>query len=55
MAIFPKWKNIQIRDTYSTNKLIAQPAASISQGEKVQGQKVSHCGNFSKMEKYPDT
>ncbi len=55
MAIFPNWKNIQIRDTYSTNKFIAQPAASISPGQKVQGQKVSHCGIFSKLEKYPHT
>jgi hypothetical protein len=43
---FPNWKNIQIRDTYSTNKFIAQPAASISPGQKVQGKKVSHCGVF---------
>ncbi len=55
MATFPNWKNTQIRDTYSTNKFIAQPAASNSPGQKVQGQKDSHCGNFSKMEKYPDT
>ncbi len=49
--LFSNWKNIQICDTYSTNKFIAQPAASISPGQKVQGQKESHCGNFSKLEK----
>jgi hypothetical protein len=55
VAIFPNWKNIQIHDTYSTNKFIAQLAVPISPGQKVQGKKVCNRGNFSKLKKYPDT